>query len=48
MRGSDYVVKRLFFAVTTVFVAVTLNLGIITGVVSAWRRGTAGRSSSTG
>ena len=25
MRGTDYVVKRLFFAVVTVFVAVTLN-----------------------
>ena len=25
MRGSDYVVKRLFFAVATVFVAITLN-----------------------
>jgi peptide/nickel transport system permease protein len=25
MRGSDYVVKRIFFAVATVFVAVTLN-----------------------
>ena len=25
MRGTDYVVKRLFFAVATVFVAITLN-----------------------
>ena len=25
MRGSDYVAKRLFYAVITVFVAITLN-----------------------
>ena len=28
MRGSDYVVKRVLFAIGTVFVAITLNFGL--------------------